>query len=71
MKIRPILTLTLVLASTLLVSSAQAKLKVGVVDMNEAFVSYYKTKEAEGKINTAREEAKAADAASEAVESAG
>ena len=60
MKIRPILTLTLVLASTLLVSSAQAQLKVGVVDMNEAFVSYYKTKEAEGKINTAREEAKAA-----------
>lgn len=58
MKIRPLLLIAC--ATTLLASSAHAQLKVGVVDMNEAFVSYYKTKEAETKINAAREEAKTA-----------
>lgn len=41
-------------------ASAHAQLKVGIVDMNEAFVSYYRTRQAEAKINAAREEAKTA-----------
>ncbi len=41
------------------VSSAQAQsLKVGIVDMNKIFSGYYKTKDAETKINDAREVAK-------------
>lgn len=40
------------------VSAAQAQLKVGVVDMNKIFSGYYKTKDAETKINDAREVAK-------------
>lgn len=43
-----------------LLTAAHAQLKVGIVDMNEAFVSYYRTKQAEAKINAAREEAKTA-----------
>ena len=39
-------------------SSAQADLKVGTIDMKLVFDSYSKTKEAEGKINEAREQAK-------------
>jgi Skp family chaperone for outer membrane proteins len=41
-----------------LASSAQAELKVGTIDMKLVFDSYSKTKEAEGKINEAREQAK-------------
>ena len=40
------------------VSAADAQLKVGIVDMNKVFSGYYKTKEAENKINDAREGAK-------------
>lgn len=39
-------------------SSAQADLKIGTIDMKLVFDSYSKTKEAEGKINEAREQAK-------------
>lgn len=46
-------------AATLLSSSpAQAEIKVGLVDMNKVFSSYYKTKDAEGKINEAATAAK-------------
>lgn len=38
--------------------SAQAQLKVGTIDMKQVFDTYYKTKEAEGKINEARTQAK-------------
>src|SRR5438046_1148287 len=38
--------------------SAQAQLKVGTVDMNKIFSSYYKTKDAETRINEARASAK-------------
>jgi len=41
-----------------LVSSAQADVKVGTIDMKLVFDSYSKTKEAEGKINEARGQAK-------------
>ena len=41
-----------------LVSSAQAEVKVGTIDMKLVFDSYSKTKEAEGKINEARGQAK-------------
>lgn len=37
---------------------AQAQLKVGVVDMNKVFSDYYKTKDAETRINEARAAAK-------------
>ena len=39
-------------------SAANAQLKVGIVDMNKIFSGYYKTKDAETKINDAREVAK-------------
>jgi Skp family chaperone for outer membrane proteins len=44
--------------SLALAGSAQAELKVGTIDMKLVFDSYSKTKEAEGKINEAREQAK-------------
>ncbi len=40
------------------VNAASAQVKVGVVDMNKVFGGYYKTKDAENKINDARETAK-------------
>ena len=39
-------------------SPAQAQMKVGVVDMNKVFSDYYKTKDAETRINEARGAAK-------------
>ncbi|HRJ71883.1 MAG TPA: OmpH family outer membrane protein [Terrimicrobiaceae bacterium] len=39
-------------------SSANAQVKLGMVDMNSVFTSYYKTKDAEAKINEARAGAK-------------
>lgn len=56
MKIHPIL-LTLGLCA-LGFTAAHAQVKVGVVDMNDAFVKYYKTKDAEAKINESRAQAK-------------
>jgi outer membrane protein len=53
--------LLLALASTLalpLAAFAQGGLKVGTVDMNRAFKEYSKTKDAESKINSARDAAK-------------
>ena len=55
------LTLTSLLAVGLCfagVNAAHAQVKVGVVDMNKVFGGYYKTKDAENKINDARETAK-------------
>jgi outer membrane protein len=37
--------------------SAQAQMKVGTIDMKQVFDSYYKTKDAEAKINEARAQA--------------
>ncbi len=39
-------------------TSAHAQIKLGIVDMNAVFTSYYKTKDAEAKINEARAGAK-------------
>ena len=39
-------------------TSAHAQMKLGTVDMNTVFTSYYKTKDAEAKINEARAGAK-------------
>lgn len=39
-------------------SSAHAQLKLGIVDMNSVFTAYYKTKDAEAKLNEARAAAK-------------
>jgi Skp family chaperone for outer membrane proteins len=39
-------------------TSVHAQVKLGIVDMNTVFVSYYKTKDAEAKINEARAAAK-------------
>src|SRR5882762_5806226 len=50
---------TLVLAGLLgLGSTSHAQVKVGTVDMNKIFSSYYKTKDAENRINEARNSAK-------------
>ena len=43
---------------TLLAGSAQADVKVGTIDMKQVFDTYYKTKDAEAKINEARSQAK-------------
>jgi len=39
-------------------SPALAQMKVGIVDMNKVFTSYYKTKDAEARLNEARAQAK-------------
>lgn len=39
-------------------SFSHADIKLGIVDMNKAFVEYYKTKDAESKINESRTQAK-------------
>src|SRR5215210_2503363 len=46
------------LALAAMASSAQAQSKIGTVDMNKIFSSYYKTKDAETRINEARASAK-------------
>lgn len=51
--------LTLIAALSLLgTAPAAAQLKVGTVDMNKVFTSYYKTKDAETRLNDARAQAK-------------
>jgi outer membrane protein len=52
----PALLLTLVIGTA--TASAQTALKIGTVDMKKVFESYYKTKDAEAKINEARNAAK-------------
>ncbi|MEI6714677.1 MAG: OmpH family outer membrane protein [Verrucomicrobiota bacterium] len=46
------------IGSVALASSAQAELKIGTIDMKQVFDSFYKTKDAEAKINEARTQAK-------------
>jgi outer membrane protein len=57
---KTILAIISLVGCSLLASAAgvQAQNKVGVVDMNKVFSGYYKTKDAENKINEAREVAK-------------
>ncbi len=53
--------LSAALVATALVSvapSAQAQVKIGTLDMNAVFTQYYKTKDAESKLNEARAAAK-------------
>jgi Skp family chaperone for outer membrane proteins len=55
------LLLTLSLGSAVTLFSAApglAQMKVGIVDMNKVFTSYYKTKDAETRLNEARAQAK-------------
>jgi outer membrane protein len=56
-KLIPFLTLT-ALFTLLGASPAAAQMKVGIVDMNKVFTSYFKTKEAEARLNDARAQAK-------------
>ena len=56
-KLIPFLTLT-ALVTLLGASPAAAQMKVGIVDMNKVFTSYYKTKDAEARLNDARAQAK-------------
>lgn len=56
-KLLPLLALV-ALFSFLGAAPAAAQLKVGVVDMNKVFTSYYKTKDAEARLNDARAQAK-------------
>ena len=54
-----ILTIAAVaLGTSLFGGAAQADVKVGTIDMKQVFDTYYKTKDAEGKINEARTQAK-------------
>jgi outer membrane protein len=53
-KLLPSLAVIAVLGTT----PAFAQMKVGIVDMNKVFTSYYKTKEAETRLNDARAQAK-------------
>ena len=57
---KKLLTLTSILGLTLFATAlpANAQIKIGVVDMDKIFKSYYKTKDAETKINEARASAK-------------
>jgi outer membrane protein len=55
---KPVTALAAVFALALTLTASHAQLKVGVVDMNQAFVDYYKTKDAEAKINESRNQAK-------------
>lgn len=53
------LALACTAAITLIAASpANAQVKLGIVDMNAVFTSYFKTKDAESKLNEAREAAK-------------
>jgi outer membrane protein len=56
-KLLPFLTIV-ALASFLGATPAAAQMKVGIVDMNKVFTSYYKTKDAEARLNDARAQAK-------------
>lgn len=53
-KLLPSLAVIAVLGTT----PAFAQMKVGIVDMNKVFTSYYKTKDAETRLNDARAQAK-------------
>jgi outer membrane protein len=58
MKLNRIISLlALVLGISAAPVSAQAQLKVGTIDMKQVFDSYYKTKDAEAKINESRAQA--------------
>jgi outer membrane protein len=54
----PVLALAAALGIGAAPASAQSSLKVGTVDMKKVFDNYYKTKDAESKINEARNAAK-------------
>jgi outer membrane protein len=58
MKKLPVLLCTLVLTLIASTIPAHAQVKIGTVDMDKVFKSYYKTKDAEARINEARAEAK-------------
>jgi len=55
---KKLLSLALGAAITLPLAASAQSLKIGTVDMNRAFKEYSKTKEAEAKINAARDSAK-------------
>ena len=56
---KSVITIILAVVSlSLAASPAMAQMKVGIVDMNKVFTSYYKTKEAETRLNDARAQAK-------------
>lgn len=58
MKLTRIAAALVLSLGTLLTTSQAADLKVGTIDMKAVFDGYYKTKDAEGKINEARTQAK-------------
>lgn len=57
---KKLLSFACILTTALLATAftAQAEIKIGMVDMNNIFSSYYKTKDAEARINEARASAK-------------
>ncbi len=55
---KTLVILALACASAGLAGTAQAQTKIGIVDMNKVFTAYYKTKDAETRLNDARAQAK-------------
>lgn len=55
---KPIRTLALIASLGIAVPFAHAQLKIGTLDANKIFVEYYKTKDAEAKLNDRRASAK-------------
>lgn len=55
---RPIAIACIAAFTFMTAGHAQAQIKLGIVDMNAVFTSYYKTKDAEAKLNDARAAAK-------------
>lgn len=55
---KSLVILSLAVATLGIPATAQAQIKVGIVDMNKVFTSYYKTKDAEVRLNDARAQAK-------------
>lgn len=55
---KSVIAVALAIAAWITAPDAEAQLKVGTVDMNKVFTEYYKTQEAEQKLNSAREAAK-------------
>ncbi len=58
MKKNPIRIAALAIAMTVIAPHAHAEIKLGILDMNRVFTEYYKTKDAEKKLNDQRAAAK-------------
>ena len=56
--LKHLLSLSIAAAAFAMVPSASAQMKIGTLDMNSIFTQYFRTKDAETKLNEARAAAK-------------